>query len=93
MQWKKLRMQISGIHINLQTGHVVLSHHSQNHNILEAERDLWSSSGPTPCSGSVNQNQLPRTMSRWLLNVSRDGDFTASLFQCLVILTVKKCLL
>ena len=39
------------------------------------------------------QSQLPRTMSRWLLNFSKDGDSTSSLGNlcpCSVNLTVEK---
>jgi len=47
-----------------------------------------------PCQSRVTQSRLHRTLSRWILNISR-GDSTAplgSLFQCSVTLRVKKFL-
>ena len=61
--------------------------HSQNHKMAEVGRDLWRSLCPS---------QLPRTASRWPLNISEDGDSTTSLgnlCQCLITLTGKKCFL
>ena len=49
---------------------------------------IWSK--PLPKQGHLEL--LPRTVSRWLLSISKDGDSTASLgslLQCSVILTVK----
>lgn len=46
-----------------------------------------------PCSSRDASSWLPRTMSRWLLNISIEGDSTPTLInlcQCLVSLTVKK---
>ena len=48
------------------------------------------------CSSRATWNWLPRTMSRRLLNFSKDGDTTASpgnLCQCSVTLSVTKCFL
>jgi len=47
---------------------------SQNcsHRMVEIGRDLWKSSGPN--SSMATYSQLPRTVSRWLLNTSKDGD-------------------
>ena len=45
-----------------------------------------------PCSSRVTFSRLARTTTRWLLNISRDGDSTttlAKLCQCSVTLTVK----
>ena len=57
----------------------VCSYRSQNHRMVEVGRDLWRSSGPTPCSSRDSQSWLPSTMSRWLLSISKGGDSTASL--------------
>lgn len=49
-----------------------------------------------PCSSRVTESQLPRTTSRWLLNIFKSGESTMSLghlSQCLVSLTVKMCFL
>lgn len=46
-----------------------------------------------PSSSRINYRRLPRTLSSWILNMSKDGDSATSLdklFQCLAILTVKK---
>ena len=48
------------------------------------------------CSSGATQSQLPRIVPRQLLEISKDGDSTASLgklCQCLVTLTLKKCFL
>ena len=48
------------------------------------------------CSSRVTWIRLPRTMSRWILNISKSGHSTTSLrnlCQCLITLTVKKCFL
>jgi len=43
------------------------------------------------CSSRATQRWLPKTVSRWLLNISRDSTTSlGNLCQCLVILTVKK---
>jgi len=49
-----------------------------------------------PCSSRDTYSSLPRIMSRWLLNVSKNGDCTTSpgnLCQCSATLTVRKCFL
>jgi len=56
-------------------------------------RDLCGSSGPTPCQSRVTQSRLHRTLSRRVLNISREGDSTAplgSLGQGPITLRVKK---
>jgi len=67
---------------------------SQNHRMFEAEMDLWKSSGPTPhTQAGPPKAGCSRTMSRRLLNISREGDSATSLgnlCQCSVTLTVKK---
>ena len=66
---------------------------SQNHRMFGVGRDLYGSSSPTPCRSRVTQSRLHRTLSRWCLNISREGDSTAplgSLFQCSITLRVKK---
>ena len=55
--------------------------------MVEAGRDLWRSSCPTPCSSSVTCSRLPNTMFRWLLNISRDGDSTTSIRQPVSVLS------
>jgi len=65
----------------------------QNHRTVRIGRDLCGSSSPTPCRSRVTQSRLHRTLSRWVLNISREGDSTAplgNLFQCSVTLRVKK---
>ena len=63
--------------------------------VVKVGRNLWRSSCPIPLlkHGHLDPG-LPRTMSRWLLNISKDGGSTTSLSnlcQCLVTCTVKKC--
>ena len=52
---------------------------SQNHRIVGVGRDLCGSPSPTPCRSRVTHSRLHRTLSRWVLNISREGDSTASL--------------
>ena len=52
---------------------------SQNHRMLGVGRDLCGSPSPTPCRSRVTQSRPQRTLSRWVLNISREGDSTASL--------------
>ena len=42
-------------------------------------RDLWGSPSPTPCPSRVTHSRLHSTASRRGLNISREGDSTASL--------------
>ena len=42
-------------------------------------RDLCGSPSPTPCPSRVTHSRLQRTLSRQVLNISREGDSTASL--------------
>ena len=56
-------------------------------------KDLCGSSSPTPCRSRVTYSRLHRTLSRWVLNISREGDSTTSLgslFQCSITLRGKK---
>jgi len=60
---------------------------TQNHRMVGVGRDLWGSPSPTPCPSRVAYSRLQRTLSRRVLNISREGDSTASLgslFQCSV---------
>ena len=69
---------------------------SQNHKMVDFGWGLWRSSGPSPCWSSAICSQLPRTVSRWLLCISKHGDFTTSLGNlhlCSFTLTLKMCLL
>jgi len=52
---------------------------SQNHSTLGVGRDLCGSPSPTPCRSRVTQSRLHRTVSRQVLNISREGDTTTSL--------------
>ena len=56
-------------------------------------RDLCGSSSPTPCQSRVTYSRLHRTLSRRVLNISRDRDSTTSLgslFQGSITLRGKK---
>lgn len=44
----------------------------KNHSMAEAGRDLWSPSGPDLCSSRDTQSWLPRTLSKWLLKISKE---------------------
>jgi len=52
---------------------------SDNHRMVGVGRDLWGSPSPTPCPSRVTQSRLHRTLSRRVLNISREGDSTDSL--------------
>jgi len=65
----------------------------QNHRAVRVGRDLCGSSSPTLCRSRVTTSRLHRTLSRWVLNISREGDSTTSLgslLQCSGTLRVKK---
>jgi len=47
--------------------------------VAKAGRQLWRLSSPSPCSSWATWSPLSRAMSRWLLNISQDGDSTNSL--------------
>lgn len=69
---------------------------SQNQKVAEIGRDLWRPSGPTTMLKQCRLDWLPRSMSRWLLNISKEEDSTTSvgnLWKRLVTPSVKKCLL
>lgn len=56
------------------------SDRSNNHRPVQCGKEPQASSDPTPpCSTRATLSHLPRTMSRWLWNTSRDGDSTTSL--------------
>ena len=68
----------------------------KNHRTIGVGKDLWVSSNPTPLQKQVLQSRLHRKQSRWILNISREGNSTASLgslFQCTVIVRVMKLFL
>ena len=61
--------------------------------MVGAGRDLCGSPSPTPHRSRVTYSRLHRTLSRWVLNISREGDSTTSLgslVQGSVTLRVKK---
>jgi len=63
------------------------------HRRVRVGRDLCGSSGPTPCRSRGTYSRLHGTVSRWVLNISREGDSTTSLgnlFQGFACLRVKK---
>lgn len=67
---------------------------SQNRRIVEVGRNPHLVQ--SPCSRKATQNQFPRTMSKWILNISKGEDSTTSLgnlLQCSITVTVKKCFL
>lgn len=47
--------------------------------MAEAGRYLWRLLSPPPCSGRVTWSRLPRTMSIWIFNISKEGDAITSL--------------
>jgi len=51
----------------------------ENHRMVGVGRDLCGSPSPTPCQSRVTQSRLHRTLFRRVLNISREGDSTASL--------------
>ena len=64
--------------------------------MIEVERYLWISFGPTICSNRATESSLPRTMTRRLLKISNSGQYTkclGKLFQGSVTCTVKKAFL
>lgn len=72
---------------------IVLLLTAKNYTITEAVgRDFWRSSSPTPPLKQVPYSILHRKVSRWVLNMSREGNSTISLlslFQSSVTLMVK----
>ena len=60
-------------------GCCAVSTESQNPSMVGVGRALCGSPSPTPCRSRVTQTRLHRTASRRGLNISREGDSTASL--------------
>ena len=56
-----------------------VARHPQNQRMVGVGRALCGSPSPTPCRSRVTQSRLHSTASRRSLNVSREGDSTASL--------------
>jgi len=52
-------------------------------------RDLCGSPSPAPCRSRVTQSRLHRTLSRWVWNISREEDSTASLGRPLMFAELK----
>jgi len=48
---------------------------SQNQRMAGVGRDLCGSPSPTPGRSRVTQSRLHRTVSRWVLNISREGEY------------------
>ena len=68
-------------------------HTSQNHRMLGLEGTSVGHLVQHPRRSRVTYSRLQRTLSRWVLNISREGDSTTSLgslCQCSVTLRVKK---
>ena len=64
--------------------------------MLKVGRDLWRPPGPLLWSRKATLGQLPRNMSRQLLNISKKGGSATSLgnlYQSLDTLTVRNCFL
>ena len=57
----------------------VLPTESQNPSMAGVWRALCGSPSPTLCPSRVTQSRLHSTTSRWVWNISREGDSTASL--------------
>jgi len=51
---------------------------SQNPSMVGVGRDLCGSSSPTPYPSRVTQSRLHRTLSRWVWNISREGQSNQS---------------
>ena len=85
--------------ISLDTGHLCSGNwitESQNHRMLGVGRDSMGHLVQAPCRSRVSYSRLHRTLSRWVLNISREGDSITSLgnlFQCPVTLRLKKLFL
>lgn len=58
---------------------VQVSYFSQNHGMVEVERDLWKSSCPIHLFEQGQPEHIAQDMSRWLVNISKNGDSTTSL--------------
>lgn len=69
---------------------------SQNQKVVRLKGTTGGHLVQLSCSSSATQNQLLRTVSRWLLNIFKDRDSSTSLgntCQCLVTLTVESFLM
>ena len=65
---------------------------SQNHRMFEVGKDPWRLSSPPLCLSWVIYSGLPRSVTSWILSISKDGDSSVSLHsqcQCLIILSKK----
>lgn len=72
------------VSIHLETLGVIFT---TDHRKTEVIRNLWSSPGPTPCSGRASHSCLPRAMTCQLWNISKDANSKTSLgnlWQCSV---------
>lgn len=92
--WDILSMSFQRQHISIINCAIWMPnvYHTLNHRIDEVGKTPGGHLIQHPCSSRVPQSTLLRIMSRWFLNISREGDPTTSLsnvFQCSVTYTVR----
>lgn len=92
--WDILSMSFQRQHISIINCAIWMPnvYHTLTHRIDEVGKTPGGHLIQHPCSSRVPQSTLLRIMSRWFLNISREGDPTTSLsnvFQCSVTYTVR----
>lgn len=62
----------------------VSRHLQQNYRVAEMGGALWRSSSPSPAQSEISYSRLLRIMPRWVLSISKKGNFTflPFFFQC-----------